>query len=166
MKSDPAHKPSPCDRVDELCTAQGRKDYDWAHLAARYLPSRVDAKCQTDPSLAVAHGCFWKYHPAKAYAWELRLQDEIGPEFTIDERARADGTFRADGSLHAGPGNASDFYRADFLRDHPDLAAEIRAKEEQRRERKRSKAGVGEEESGEQEEESLDERGKAAEESP
>ena len=21
----------------ELCTAQGRKDYDWAHLAARYF---------------------------------------------------------------------------------------------------------------------------------
>jgi hypothetical protein len=69
----------------ELCNAQGKKDYDWAHLAARYFPKRVDEKCQKDPSLAVAHGCFWKYHPAKAYAWELRLQDEIDPDFTIDE---------------------------------------------------------------------------------
>jgi hypothetical protein len=62
-----------------------KKDYDWAHLAARYFPQRVDAKCQQDPSLAVAHGVFWKYHPAKAYEWELRLQDEIGLDFTLDE---------------------------------------------------------------------------------
>src|SRR5262249_18750194 len=67
----------------ELANAEGKKDYDWAHLAARYFPSRVDAKCKADPSLAVAHGCFWKYHPAKAYQWELRLQDEIRPDFTI-----------------------------------------------------------------------------------
>ena len=69
----------------QLCQAEGRKDYDWSHLARRYFPTRVEEKCKTDPSLAVAHGCFWKYHPAKAYAWELRLQDEIAPEFTIDE---------------------------------------------------------------------------------
>jgi len=35
-----------------------------------------------DPSLAVAHGSFWKY-PQKAYAWELRLQDEIRAGFAI-----------------------------------------------------------------------------------
>ncbi len=57
----------------ELANAQGKKDYDWAHLAKRYWPTRVDAKCQDDPSLGVAHACFWKYHPAKGYAWELRL---------------------------------------------------------------------------------------------
>ena len=62
----------------ELCNAKGKKDYDWSHLAARYFPTRVDAKCRQDPSLAVAHGCFWTYHPEKAYEWELRLQDEIG----------------------------------------------------------------------------------------
>lgn len=69
----------------ELATAQGRKDYDWSHLAARYFPSRVEKKCHDDPSLAVAHKCFWRLHPAKAYAWELRLQDEIREGFTIDE---------------------------------------------------------------------------------
>ena len=105
----------------QLCLAEGKKDYDWAHLARRYFPTRVDAKCQDDPSLAVAHGCFWKYHPAKAYAWELRLQDEIRPDFTIDEEG-------------------SDEARATFLRDHPDEAAAIHAKEMQRRERKASKA--------------------------
>jgi hypothetical protein len=51
----------------------------------RYWPTRVDDKCQTDPSLGVAHGCFWKYHPARAWAWELRLQDEIAPNFRIEE---------------------------------------------------------------------------------
>ena len=31
-------------------------DYDWAHLAMNYWPDRVRAKCQTDKSLAIAHG--------------------------------------------------------------------------------------------------------------
>ncbi len=124
----------------ELCTAEGRKDYDWAHLAARYFPTRVDEKCRKDPSLGVAHGCFWKYHPAKAYAWELRLQDEIGPDFTIDEGPHwGDGTTWGDGTNY-GPRGASDKHREAFLRDHPQEAEEIRAKEEQRRERNRKKA--------------------------
>lgn len=105
----------------ELCTSKGRKDYDWAHLSKRYFPERVDAKCQDDPSLGVAHGCFWKYHPAKAYAWELRLQDEIGPDFTIDE---------AD----------SDDCRAGFLAEYPGEAQAIRDKEQERRDRKARKA--------------------------
>jgi len=58
-------------------------DYDWAHLAMRYWPTRVDAKCKQDPSLGVAHACFWRYHPERA--WELRLQQEIGPDFRIEE---------------------------------------------------------------------------------
>ncbi len=69
----------------ELASAQGKKDYDWAHLAMRYWPSRVDEKCQADPSLAVAHGCFWRYHPERSWAWELRLQQEIAPYFRIEE---------------------------------------------------------------------------------
>lgn len=31
-------------------------DYDWAHLAMKYWPDRVKKKCQTDKSLAIAHG--------------------------------------------------------------------------------------------------------------
>ncbi len=104
----------------ELCCAKGKKDYDWAHLARRYFPARVEAKCAQDPSLAVAHGCFWRLHPAKAYAWELRLQDEIGPDFTLDEED-------------------SDPRRAAFLDEHPDQAAAVRAAEAKRRERKRKK---------------------------
>jgi hypothetical protein len=69
----------------ELATAAGKKDYDWSHLALRYFPTRVDKKCQEDPSLAVAHGSFWRYHPARAWAWELRLQDEIAPTFKLTE---------------------------------------------------------------------------------
>lgn len=105
----------------ELATAQGKKDYDWAHLAARYFPRRVAPKCAADPSLAVAHRCFWRLHPAKAYAWELRLQDEIRPDFTIDE-----------------PG--SDAARAQFLTDHAEQARDIEAAEAKRRERKAQRA--------------------------
>jgi hypothetical protein len=106
----------------QLCEAKGKKDYDWSHLARRYFPTRVDAKCKIDPSLGVAHGCFWRYHPAKAYAWELRLKDEIRPDFTIDE---------AD----------SEECRARFLAEHADDAQAIWDKEMVRRERKKAKQG-------------------------
>jgi Eco57I restriction-modification methylase len=109
----------------ELSNAEGKADYDWAHLAARYWPTRVDAKCQKDPSLAVAHKCFWRYHPERAHAWELRLQDEIKPDFTIDE---------PDSNEH----------RERFLTEHPKEAAAVAAKEQQRRERGRKKAGEAE----------------------
>lgn len=108
----------------ELASADGKKDYDWAHLAARYFPARVDDKCKADPSLAVAHGCFWKYHPAKAYQWELRLQDELRPDFTLDEHDKA----------------ASDAARAAFEAAHPDLVEELVTKEHLRRQRKLAKA--------------------------
>jgi len=104
----------------ELCNAQGKKDYDWAHLAARYFPNRVDEKCQKDPSLAVAHGVFWKYHPAKAYEWELRLKDEISSDFTIDEQN-------------------SNKYRKIFEEENPEFVNDLIEKEEKRRERKRKK---------------------------
>ena len=121
----------------ELCDPKGRKDYDWSHLAARYFPSRVDGKCKDDPSIAVAHGCFWRYHPARAYAWELRLQDEIGPDFLIKE-------------------SDSDAARTRFLVEQPEIALEIEQKEQRRRERKALKAEADEEgddaESGDAEE--------------
>jgi Eco57I restriction-modification methylase len=106
----------------ELCQSK-KKDYDWAHLAKRYFPTRVDKKCQTDPSLAVAHGCFWKYHPEKAYDWELRLQDpeELGPSFTLDEEN-------------------SDELRVQFEVKHPDKARELRENEEKRRDKNAAKA--------------------------
>ncbi|MEA5478118.1 hypothetical protein VB774_10845 [Pseudanabaena galeata UHCC 0370] len=104
----------------ELSTAQNKKDYDWSHLAARYFPSRVDEKCQEDPSLAVAHHVFWKYHPAKAYEWELRLQDEIAPDFHIAE-----------------PDSQS--LRDAFIRDNPELVLDLRQKEQKRRDRKKNK---------------------------
>ncbi|WP_438036461.1 BREX-6 system adenine-specific DNA-methyltransferase PglX [Sorangium sp. So ce204] len=107
----------------ELATAQGKKDYDWSHLAARYFPARVRKKCHDDPSLAVAHKCFWELHPAKAYAWELRLQDEIRPDFTIDEPA-------------------SNAARAKFLAEHEREAREILAKELKRRDRKTASAAA------------------------
>jgi hypothetical protein len=107
----------------ELSTADGRKDYDWSHLARRYFPGRVDEKCRTDPSLAVAHGCFWKYHPSKAYAWELRLQDEIRADFLIEEQ----------GATEA---------RKAYLKAHADEAKAAYEKEMVRRERKAAKTGA------------------------
>jgi len=107
----------------ELSEAQGKKDYDWSHLAMRYWPTRVDAKCRQDPSLGVAHGCFWAYHPARAWAWELRLQDEIAPDFRIEE-----GPYRGDGG--------DKLHRAAYLADHPEEALAAIAKEALRRRRK------------------------------
>jgi hypothetical protein len=107
----------------ELATASGKKDYDWSHLAMRYWPSRVDGKCREDPSLGVAHGCFWKYHPARAWAWELRLQNEIGPEFRIEEAL-----YRGDGGHEA--------HRAAYLEEYPDDALAAIKKEVLRRRRK------------------------------
>ena len=105
----------------ELSNAKGKKDYDWSHLAAGYFPKKCDCKCQQDPSLAVAHGCFWRYHPEKAYQWELRLQDEIDEDFTIDEVN-------------------SDELRQAMMREYPDKVEELQAKEQQRRQRNRDKA--------------------------
>jgi hypothetical protein len=104
----------------ELCNAQGKKDYDWSYLSQQYFPDRVDQKCQQDPSLAVAHRCFWYYHPAKAYEWELRLQDELAPNFTIDEV------------------NSNEL-RQKFEQENPELVEELKEKEQKRRERKRKK---------------------------
>ncbi len=109
----------------ELATAKGRKDYDWSHLAMRYWPTRVDDKCQDDPSLGVAHGCFWRYHPQRAWAWELRLQDEIGPDFRIEE-----GPYQhPDGSRS--PDHIA--LREAYLRDHAEEALEAVEKEALRR---------------------------------
>jgi len=104
----------------ELATASGRKDYDWSHLAMRYWPTRVDKKCQQDPSLGVAHGCFWRYHPERAWAWELRLQDEIGPEFRIEE-----GDYQGDGE--------DKNHRTAFLAHHQKAALAAIEKEATRR---------------------------------
>ena len=123
----------------ELC-ADSPKNYDWSHLAARYFPTRVDAKCQQDPSLAVAHGVFWKYHPAKAYQWELRLQspDELGPSFQLDEEGH-------------------EAYRAQFLAADPERAVELCEAEQKRRDRKARKADESESESDQMELDEVEE---------
>ena len=110
----------------ELASAQGKKDYDWAHLAMRYWPSRVDEKCQGDPSLAVAHGCFWRYHPERAWAWELRLQQEIAPDFRIEEAP-----YRPGGKDLGDEGDAP--HRLTWLSEHPAEALAAVEKEATRR---------------------------------
>jgi hypothetical protein len=110
----------------ELASAQGKKDYDWAHLAMRYWPTRVDGKCQNDPSLAVAHGCFWLSHPERAWAWELRLQQEIAPDFHIEEAPCCPG-----GRDLGDQGD--DPHRQTWLADHPTEALAAVEKEATRR---------------------------------
>jgi hypothetical protein len=113
----------------ELATAKDKKDYDWSHLAMRYWPTRVDQKCKEDPSLGVAHGCFWRYHPERAWAWELRLQDEIGPDFRIEEKP-----YDPPGLASGPTGDEGDgVHRAAFLRDHPEDALAAVEKEALRR---------------------------------
>jgi hypothetical protein len=92
----------------------------------RYWPDRVDGKCHDDPSLGVAHGCFWRYHPARAWAWELRLQHEIGPDFRIEEKP-----YRGD--------HGDTEHRVAYLRDRPTDALAAIEKEALRR-RGRGKA--------------------------
>ena len=113
----------------ELCEAANNKDYDWSHLAMRYWPERVDAKCQADPSLGVAHGCFWRYHPARAWAWELRLQDEIGPDFRIEEAPYAPLGL----DLAARPDTGDAAHRNAYLASAPDEALQAVEKEALRR---------------------------------
>ena len=110
----------------ELASPTDKKHYDWAHLAMRYWPTRVDARCKEDPSLGVAHGCFWAYHPKRAWAWELRLQDEIGPDFRITEAP-----YRGDGG--------DVVHRAAYLRDHA-LEALATVETEVLRRRRKKKA--------------------------
>ncbi|MCB9735992.1 MAG: hypothetical protein H6745_25680 [Deltaproteobacteria bacterium] len=128
----------------ELSESKGKKDYDWAHLARRYWPARVDAKCQEDPSLGVAHGCFWRYHPERAWAWELRLQDEIGPDFRIEERPydpRGESGFAVGvGAIGVDPIGVSETrdggdgpHREAWLREHPEEALAAVEKEATRR---------------------------------
>ena len=104
----------------ELAQAEGKKDHDWARLAMRYWPARVDAKCRRDPSLSVAHGCLWRYHPARAWTWELRMQEELGPDFRIEEDGAA-------------------AHRARYLEEHPHEARAAAEKEALRRSRKQKR---------------------------
>ena len=75
----------------ELSNAEGKKDYDWSHLAMRYWPKRVFTKVKKDPSLAVAHSdhgaykgrdLFEELHPAAANPlvdeWVARDYDSAG----------------------------------------------------------------------------------------
>ncbi len=92
----------------EFSTAKDRKAYDWAHLAWRYLPSRVDQKCRVNPSLGVAQTCIWRFYPAGAWAGRLRLRDELGPDTCTTEAP-----FAGDGGDNA--------HRSAFLREQSAL---------------------------------------------
>jgi len=54
------HKPWRKALKDTLAKLE-KGDYDWAHLAMNYWPDRVQEKCKTDKSLAIAHGLEDRY---------------------------------------------------------------------------------------------------------
>jgi hypothetical protein len=74
----------------------------------------------------VAHGCFWRYHPDRAWAWELRLQQEIGPDFRIEEAP-----YRPGGKDLGDEGDAP--HRLAWLSEHPKEALTAVEKEATRR---------------------------------
>ncbi len=83
----PQHKPwqKECRKVwDKLV----KGDYDWAHLAMHLWPERVVPKCQTDRSLAIAHGLeeeFW--HVDDKGKWLERTVDQSHIDELIVERS-------------------------------------------------------------------------------
>ena len=52
----PLHELIPWNEPAKYWEALQEGRYDWAHIALRYWPRRVLAKCQKDKSLAIAHG--------------------------------------------------------------------------------------------------------------
>ena len=74
------------------------------------------------------HGRFWRYHPERAYAWELRLQDEIGPHFRIEEKPYRGGAVTDD------TGDVA--HRKRYLQERARDALEAVEKEALRRARK------------------------------
>jgi hypothetical protein len=103
----------------ELATRNGPKGshFDWSSVAKRYFRTRVTDECVQDPVLATAHRVLWKHHPDIAYSWELRIQGNVGQEFTLNE-------------------DDASTYRAQFLRDNGDAARKIDLAEAKRRERR------------------------------
>ena len=96
----------------------------------------MEQACQKDPSLAVAHGCFWKYHTIHvranerhtkrhnrapcAWQWELQLQDELHPRFVLEETNHEN-------------------LRTEYLENHPDDALVVLDREINRRFKIRNK---------------------------
>ena len=67
-----------------------RGDFDWAHLAMHLWPERVVPKCQTDRSLAIAHGLeasFW--FEDQDGSWRQRQVAEATIQQLIAERSSA-----------------------------------------------------------------------------
>lgn len=63
-------------------------EYDWAQVARRYWPTRVDEKCRTDKSLALAHGLDAELFPGLRE--ELRRQTEPSAEAEAEDEGSRD----------------------------------------------------------------------------
>ncbi|WPL19897.1 Type I restriction-modification system methyltransferase subunit [Thiorhodovibrio winogradskyi] len=74
-------------KVKECWDKLAKGDYDWAHLAMHLWPERVVPKCQTDRSLAIAHGledAFWL--EADDGKWQPRPISQAEIDALIAER--------------------------------------------------------------------------------
>ncbi|MEX2443109.1 MAG: BREX-1 system adenine-specific DNA-methyltransferase PglX [Alkalispirochaeta sp.] len=87
-----------------LATPKGKKDFDWSHLAMRYWPERVFAKCKKDPSLAVAHSDYGQYAGRDLF-------EELHPEAAKKWREQGSGSGAGSGSAGEEPflGDELDF---------------------------------------------------------
>ncbi|MFP4603544.1 MAG: hypothetical protein ACLFNA_11495 [Halochromatium sp.] len=74
-------------KIKECWDTLAKGDYDWAHLAMHLWPERVVPKCQTDRSLAIAHGledAFWM--EADDGKWQPRPISQAEIDALIAER--------------------------------------------------------------------------------
>jgi hypothetical protein len=55
------------------------EEYEWAHIAMRYWPERVTAKCRGDRSLALAHGLDREFFPGLDEEFREAAATEVEP---------------------------------------------------------------------------------------
>jgi hypothetical protein len=90
-------------------------EYDWSHLAMHLWPERVVPKCQTDASLAIAHGLedeFWqkdardRYQPKPApeCGWEVVVRKLVSDRQSPAVKAAVESLMEAPVSQSGGKG--------------------------------------------------------------
>ena len=66
--------------LKDTWTKLEKGEYDWANLAMNYWPDRVQEKCKTDKSLAIAHGLQHLYMEPEAQPKKARGSKKAGGE--------------------------------------------------------------------------------------
>jgi hypothetical protein len=118
------------------------EEYDWAHLAMHLWPERVVPKCQTDASLAIAHGLeevFWQQD--EKGKWRRKEVGAATVKRLIEERT-SPAVKAALKSLLEAPiaQNGSARQRATVAEQHPTVGAAETVKVERRKRTAKPKA--------------------------